>query len=96
MLNCRYRLATAVIASVDMPRIVSGRELASVIVSKSYDNGVKCDENKGEIDFQGGADLDLEDHGSVDSTGKGAEASTVDSLQGIGSSKRKPKRQRRY
>ena len=79
-----------------MTRVVSGKELATVILSKGFKTGAKCDEDNEDMKTQRGADLELEDRRSGDFTGKGSGVSTVDVVQGTGISKRKPKRQRRY
>ena len=88
------RVATPALTTAELPRIVSGKELAAAITSSTYETRGKCDEDNEETESQRGADL--EDRGSVDSTGKGAGTSTVDSVQENGSLKRKPKRQRKY
>lgn len=93
-LLCRSRVATPALTPAELPRVVSGKELAAAVTSNTYETRGKCDEDNEETESQRGADF--EDRGSVDSTGKGAGTSTVDSVQENGSLKRKPKRQRKY
>ena len=82
----------------ELTRVVSGKELATVIMSKIYENDIKCDENNEGIEIQGEGDLDLEERRSEDSAGKGAGAGafTLDTVQGGGISRRKAKRPKRY
>lgn len=84
--------------SGELTRVVSGKELAAVIMSKIYENDIKCDENNEGIEIQGEGDLDLEERRSEDSAGKGAGAGafTLDTAQGGGISRRKAKRPKRY
>jgi hypothetical protein len=93
-LLCHSRAATPALTTAELPRVVSGKELATAITSNTYETRGKGDEDDEETESQRGADL--EDRGSVDSTGKGTGTSTVDSVQENGSSKRKPKRSRKY
>ena len=84
----------------ELTRVVSGKELATVIISKIFENDIKCDKNNVGIEIQGEGegDLDLEERRSEDSAGKvaGAGAFTLDTVQGGGISKRKAKRPKRY
>ena len=91
---CQSRIATPALTPAELPRVVSGKELATAITSNKYETRSKCDEDNEETESQRGADL--EERGSVDSTGKGAGTSMVDSILENGSLKRKPKRQRKY